>query len=92
MKHERIIEAIDSLDNKVDHLEGFVSRIEGDSPSDLKAENMATRINPSMAKFLSGDGAEMVNRSADRVDLLHKKLSEIFEGGKDLDPEKRVDR
>lgn len=84
MKHERIIEAIDGLNNWIDQLEGFVSRIEDDSPTTMKEGDMVKANQLSMSEFLSGGGVDMVNKSAERVDMIHKKLSDLLDGVRDV--------
>lgn len=80
MKHERIVEAIMDLNNKIDKLEGFVSRIADDTPTDLKGEGSVESKRMSMSQFLSGGGLEMVQLATQNVITIHERLSDLLEG------------
>jgi len=84
MKHLEIIESIKKLNNKIDQLEGFVSRIEDDSPTCLTGDDRKEEDPLSMSQFLSGGGRVLIEHLNDRVDHIHKKLSDLLEGTRDI--------
>lgn len=75
MRHERIIDCIDSLSEKINRLEFIIEEMEGVEPTPLEE---GERKFLSLSEFMDGKAAGMIHSQEERISAITAKLREMF--------------